>query len=419
MLRRIRISLISCIAIAWLAPNVAGAQSARDAVKAHVDKNLDSKDKKPGRSNRSNRARSQSSGPTQNGQAGEAVTLEFTDSELVNPTGPKLPRRLLPGIASYLRLNLKFDTAYRGWLPQQYDSTEVDIASYLTWSVAAKGKFFKYITLRRGSYESNGLSSPRSRNAAVAATAGKHVPKAAKALAYIGFPFLKTWQPIIRYEARAFNTTATPKIPVCIVNYEDSADLMDCPRQQRQLQMISSYETFVAGIRYASPAPSTSIFATRKGKMPPGYLGLGLLSYRKPYQVTIDGDTLEEYLFDGHFRGAGLAFGGKLGGGARRFFANIDFQVGLGEVALTRDFRLNDVAPDDWLIGYLQGNAHAGFRFVLYDGPPTIYFRPSISVGGASFHFVNTRSDEEGSDSAPTVNWDLLWSTRAALEFAL
>lgn len=420
MPRSIGLVLISCVALHGFASSRVQAQSARDAVKDHVDKNLDPKSKDKGKSKtRSDRDRRPTNATTSSHEEGTPVTLDFTDSELVNPTGPKLPLRLLPGIASYLRLDFKFDAAYRGWLPQQYDSTDVDIASYLTWSVAVKGKLFKYLTLHRGSYESNGLSSPRSNRPAVAAEVGKHVPKAAKALAYIGFPFLKTWQPVIRYEARAFNTTASPKIPVCIVDYDDSADLADCPREQRALEMVSSYETLVAGILYTSQAPSTSIVATSKSKIPPMYFGLGLLSYRKPYQVTIDGDTLEEFLFDGHFRGAGFALGGKLGGGARRFFANVDLQVGLGEVALTRDFRLNDVTPDDWLIGYVQGNAHAGFRFVVYDGPPTVYVTPSVSAGGASFHFVNTRADGAGSDSAPTVNWDLLWSTRAALEIAL
>ncbi len=403
-----------------LAPAVtstrAQAQSARDAVKDHVDKNLDKKERDKKRRKRDNGSRGRTTGQGHQGE-GTPVTLGYAeDSELVNPNSTKLPIRLFPGISNLLRLNLKLDTAYRGWLPQQYKSADVNIASYLTWSVALKGKFFKYITLRRGSYESNGLSSPRNRNASVAAKIGNQSPKAAKALAYIGFPFLKTWQPIIRYEARAFSTTASPKIPVCIVDYEDSADLMDCPREQRDLTMISSYETLVAGISYLSSEPSTSMIATRKGRIPPVYLGLGLLSYQKPYQVTIDGDTLEEFLFDGHFRGAGLAAGTTLGGGARRFFATADLQVGLGEIALTRDFDLGEVAPDDWLIGYIQGNLHAGFRFVVFDGPPTIYFRPSLSVGGASFHFVNTQGNSE---DAPTLNWDLLWSTRAAFEIAL
>ena len=405
MFRVISISLAACFVLT----SSAEAQTVKDAVKDHVDKGLDPK-KKDKRKKKPSKSRPS----TQNG--GEPVALELIDDpELVNPNSVKLPIRLF---SDYLRLNLKVDTAYRGWLPQQYSSADVDIASYLTWSVAIKGKFFKYITLHRGSYESNGLSSPRTKNAAVAAQVGSLSPKAAKALAYIGFPFLKTWQPVIRYEARAFSTSATPKIPVCIVDHDSSADLMDCPRTESKLRMISSYETLIAAVRYAPSAPSKSIIATKHSKLPPVYLGMGLLSYRKPYQVTIDGDTLEEFLFDGRFRGAGLAMGGNLGGGARRFFADVDLQIGLGEVALTRDFKLNDVTPNDWLIGYVQGNLHTGFHFVVYEGPPTIYFRPSISAGGASFHFVNTSAQEGDQSSSPTLNWDFLWSARAALEFA-
>ncbi len=407
-------ALLSGCAILFLGVGLARAQSARDAVRGHVDKNLDKKKKRSRSQGRGSRSQPRVT-PGSDTNA-EPISFDMTDPELANPTGPKLPIRLFPGISNLLRLNLKFDTAYRGWLPQQYESTTVDIGSYLTWSVAMRGKFFKYITLRRGSYESNGLSSPRNRNAAVAAQVGKHTPKAAKALAFIGFPALKTYQPIIRYEARAFSTSATPNIPVCIVDYDDSADLENCPRQQRALEMVSSFETLVAGINFISEAPSHSFAATAKGKLPPVYLGLGLLSYRKPYQVTVDGDTLEEFLFDGHFRGAGLAFGGTFGGGARRFFANADVQVGLGEVQLTRDFALSEVTPEDWLLGYIQGNVHAGYRFVVFEGAPTVYFRPSASIGGASFHFVDTSGE---ADSSPTVNWDILWSARAALEVAL
>ncbi len=414
----LRIPLIAALFVA--APSIANAQSAKDAVRDHVDKNLDSKKDKrrdgQRNSGRANSGRSSSRRSSTAAEDGTPITLDMTDPELANPTGPKLPIRLFPGVSNLLRLNLKLDTAYRGWLPQQYESTDVDIASYLTWSVAVKGKFFKYITLQQGSYESNGLSSPRNRRASVAAQVGKHSPKAAKALAFIGFPALKTFQPIIRYEARAFSTTASPNIPVCIVDYEDSADLENCPREQRALEMVSSFETLVAGINYISKTPSHSFAATPKGKLPPMYLGLGLLSYRKPYQVTIDGDTLEEFLFDGHFRGAGLAFGGEFGGGAKRFFAKADVQVGLGEVGLTRDFDLSEVTPEDWLLGYVQGNVHAGYRFVVFEGAPTVYFRPSVSAGGASFHFVNTSGE---ADSAPTVNWDFLWAARAALEVAL
>ncbi len=438
MAREIRKALLLCItaaALPLLAQGTATAQTVRDAVKGHVDKELDrpkpdrdqdNQDRR-GQDRRGQDRRGQdrsrrSEGNSNLREDGTPVTIELMeDQELVNPSGPKLPIRIFPGISNLLRLDLKFDSAYRGWLPQQYSSANVDVASYLTWSVAVKGKFFKYITLYRGSYESNGLSSPRNKKASVAALVGKHIPKAAKALAYIGFPIFKTIQPIIRYETRSFSTSATPKIPLCIVDFESSADLdlMTCPKTTNRLSMISSYETLVAGIRITPDVRSTSMLATRKAKLPPMYVGLGLLSYRKPYQVTIDGNTLEEVLFDGHFRGAGLALGTNLGGGARRFFATADFQIGLGEVALTRDFTLNEVTPDDWLLGYMQGNLHAGYQFVLYDGPPTIYFRPSASVGGASFHFINTQADDGASAGTPTLNWDFLWSARTAIVIAL
>lgn len=442
MPRITRNAVLLCASTALVLTGASGnsdAQSVRDKVKEHVDKELE--DPNSGREGQEREGRGQEreregSGQERDrrrdrrGQAspntdvqgeGTPVVLELMDdSELVNPTGPRLPIRLFPGISDLLRLDLKIDAAYRGWLPQQYSSASVDVANYLTYRVALKGKFFKYVTLHKASYEANGLSSPRNKKASVAALIGKHTPKAAKALAYIGFPIFKSWQPIIRYETQTFSTSATPKIPLCIVDFQSSADadLADCPKTTNSLRMNSSYETFVAAIRFSPDVRSTSVIATRKAKLPPVYVGMGLLSYRKPYQVTIDGNTLEEFLFDGHFRGAGLAFGTNLGGGARRFFASADIQVGLGEVALTQDFKLNEVTPDDWLLGYVQGNIHAGYRFVLYDGPPTVYFRPSASVGGASFHFINTSSDESGNQGSPTLNWDFLWSARTAIEIA-
>lgn len=339
------------------------------------------------------------------------------DPELVNPSG-KLPKRFLP---KTLSLDLKIDGAYRGWLPQQYRAASVDIASYATYRISLRGKFFKYISLHRGHYESTGLVAPRNKKASVSAQAGALAPKGAKALAYIGFPFFKTWQPVVRYESQSFNTSATPKIPLCIVDRKTSTttDISNCPKETTKLEMISSFETVVAGVRWNPSIESRSFLATSKGKLPPMYAGLGLMSYNKPYQVNVDGDSLDDYLFDGIFRGVGLALGTAVGGGPRRFFGKIDLQVGLGEVSLTDDLTLNEVAPADWLIGYVQGNLNAGYAFVLFDGPPTIYFKPMISAGGASFHFVKTKTPEDEPVTAPNLNWDLLWSARAAIEFAL
>jgi hypothetical protein len=420
---------LAAVAVACLLASPAAAQTIRDGVKDHVDKSLDKdkdkpKDKDKGKQSNRRSSRTGNSRPNPDSSTrstsgtGETYTLtSFDDPELAANRG-KLPKRIFP---ETLRLDLKLDAAFRGWLPQQYQAASVDVASYATWRVSLKGKFFKYISLHRGHYESNGLVAPRNKKASISAGIGQHSPKAAKALAYIGFPFLETWQPIIRYEAQSYNTTATPNVPVCIVDRDvsGSTDISNCPRTMGQLQMISSFETFVAGVRYASPAESKSFFATSKSKLPPLYVGLGVMSYNKPYQVNVDGDTLDDFLFDGIFRGLGLAFGTEVGGGPRRFFGKVDMQVGLGEVSLTNDLTLNEVAPSDWLIGYVQGNLNAGYAFVLYDGPPTIYFKPVVSAGGASFHFVKTKTKSGEMATAPNVNWDFLWSARAAIEFAL
>ena len=56
--------------------------------------------------------------------------------------------------------------------------------------------------------------------AAVAAQVGSYIPKAAWLLGVLGFPFFKIWEPIIRYETRAFHTEARPERPVCVVTPE-------------------------------------------------------------------------------------------------------------------------------------------------------------------------------------------------------
>jgi hypothetical protein len=434
---------LATVALICVFVTPAAAQTVRDKVKEHVDKHLDDKDqkkkKKPAKKKSSSHpaGRPVGAGPDvggggggrgeggeggEGGQGGEGegggveVVGLADDSELAADR-QKLPRRVLPW---NLALDLKVDGAYRGWAPQQYDSAEVDIAGYFTWSVAVKLKPFSWLTVHQAHYESNGLESPRNSKASVAAQAGSYVPKAAWVLAWLGFPFFKEWQPTIRYEARAFSTTATPKQPVCIVDRDESGDLMDCPLTTSRLRMISSFETLVAGVLWKPRYGANNVFATYDRTGPPLYAGVGLMSYHKPYQVTIDGDTLEEYLFDGRFRGAGLALGGNFGGGPRRFFADIDMQVGVGEVSLTDDLTLNEVAPDDWMIGYIQGNLNLGYKFVLWDGPPTMYFQPALSAGGASFHFVRTSAKEgdAGENSSPNLNWDFLWSARGAIEFA-
>ncbi len=268
----------------------ARAQRIRDKVKDHVGNELEGEDKEkrqkpaktppPATTPRQPTPRPAPTGPPD--PNAKTVTFSLTGDDLAQATRPPdkdgLPRRLFAG---YLALDLKLDGAYRGWLPQQYDLVDVDVGGYYTWSVALRGKFFKYVNLHRGYYESNALAAPRNHEASVAVKTGSYVPKAAWFLGVIGFPFLDVWEPVIRYEARSFDTTATPQAPVCIVNRDTntSMDLGSCARTMQQLKVVSSFETLIVGVRYHREKDSGAVIRSSNEKTPPIIFGLGLLSY--------------------------------------------------------------------------------------------------------------------------------------------
>jgi hypothetical protein len=186
------------------------------------------------------------------------------------------------------------------------------------------------------------------------------------------------------------------------------------------LKIVSSFETFVAGVRYDhSKSGSPVVEEKTSTKIPPIFFGVGLMQYRKPYQLTIDGYTLDDYLFDARFRGIGLALGTNLGGGLDNWFSDIDMQIGAGEASLTDKITLNELVPNGQVIGYVQGTAGLGYRFVLIHAAPTLILVPEAHVGGATFFLVDTKSHKSTNDSAtstsPNVNWDLLWSVQASL----
>jgi hypothetical protein len=176
----------------------------------------------------------------------------------------------------------------------------------------------------------------------------------------------------------------------------------------------------VAGVRYDHSKSGSVVVEEKKStKIPPIFFGVGLMQYRKPYQLTIDGFTLDDYLFDARFRGAGLALGTDLGGGLDNWFSGIDMQIGLGEASLTDKITLNELVPNGQLLGYVQGTAGLGYRLVLIHAAPTLVFVPEVHAGGATFFLVDTKSHKSTSDSAestsPNVNWDFLWSVQASL----
>jgi len=399
------------------------AQDVRDVVRDHLEQELErekEKDPPPMRAQPKPAARRYSAPPAQREPApaadGVTVTIASDKPEPPQPAGPRLPQRLFE---RYVQLDLKLGGGWRGWLPQQFPHVKVNAGSYYVWTVEVRVKLFRFLNLHRGYYESNALAGPRTEEAAVAAQVGSYIPKAAWLLGVLGFPLFKAWEPILRYESRAFHTEARPKQPVCVVTDAVASDLSSCERSAEPLRMTSGFETFVAGVRYDQGKEPSAVIGPQASKLPPITFGVGLLSYRKPYQVNVDGNTLEGYLFDGRFRGAGLMLGTDIGGGVDRFALNVDAQLGLGEVKLTRNLKLNSLAPEDWWMGYLLGNVNLGYNLPLYRGTPTLMFVPQLSLGGAYFFFFKTQNRSSDRSDAATANWDLLWSAHASLVLSI
>jgi hypothetical protein len=182
-----------------------------------------------------------------------------------------------------------------------------------------------------------------------------------------------------------------------------------------ELKIISGFETFVAGVSYDHSKSGSPVLSAKAQKFPPIFFGVGLMQYRKPYQLNIGSYQVPDYLFDARFRGAGLALGTELGGGLDNYFAEIDAQLGLGEVSLTEDITLNELVPNDQLIGYLQGNVTLGYRLPLIRAAPTLVFVPAVKAGGATFFLVDTQTEQDETVTSPGVNWDFLWTVQASL----
>ncbi|MBN2714477.1 MAG: hypothetical protein JXX14_01405 [Deltaproteobacteria bacterium] len=357
----------------------------------------------------------------------DVVTIAKFYHDPAEPTPrEKLPKRV---IHKWFRLDPMAGIAYRGWVPQSYPDVETDIANYFTWTVELKGRFFNLVSLKKGHYEANGLSSPRHPYKENAAKYGSYGAKAAFFLAELGIPIMKAWEPVVRYEARSFQTTAKPKngAAVCIVDFESSAnDECVIPeegdpnyRPGNTLTVQSAYETAVIGVTYYPSKNPSPVLEDSNGKKPPFFFGLGYLSYVKPYQVSLNGMVLNELLFTGRFYGGGLAFGTKLGGGVNRPQVDIWTQFGLGAARLTRDMTLNELAPKDWVIGYIQGNLTVTFPWAPFEFAPTVLLVPSVEASGATFFFIETQKDSDEEFVMPLVNWDLIYCAKLSLVVTL
>jgi hypothetical protein len=315
-----------------------------------------------------------------------------------------------------------------GWYMQQYPSVDVAAQGYFVWGIEAKMKLFKLINVHRGYYESNALAGPRREGAVVAQDIGKHAPKAAWLLATVGVPISRAWEPIIKYETRAFKTSAQPHSPVFVLPHDADPDT-DLPADltgasTERVELVSSFETFVAGVRYTHSKDPSAVIGSKKDAIPPFYLGVGLLAYGKPYQVTVGDAVLDEVLFDARFRGAGLAFGLDTKARPYAFSVDVEGQTGLGEVRLLENLTLNELLPQaenrqglqppKWLIGYVTGNVTVGYLLPLMQTMPTPMIGASVSGGGATFFYFKTQAEEGETVDAPPLNWDLLWGARAS-----
>lgn len=414
------------VAITWAVPGAeVRAQSIRDSVRQHVGEGLERKPKesapsKPAsKSSKPKRPRRPRSGegvaPTPAGS--EASPPEQENEEEVPPE-ERLPKRVL---GKNLELDAKIGSGVRGWYPDQYPLVSISHASYFTWALDLKAKLFKLIRLHRGYYESNGLKGPRTRGAVIARDVGQLVPKAAWLLGTLGVPLSRRWETLVSYETRSFVTRATPAAGVAIVERSTpaDADFSTLPRSSGPLEFVSGFETLVLGVRYYADRGGAGLVGEKSRGLPPMYFGVGFTQYSKPYQVRVGSDALDELLFDGRFRGAGLAYGLSTGRQIERPYVELDAQVGLGQVSLLDDLTLNELLPDDWLLGYVQGDVTVGYVLPLLRTRPSLLLTGELSVGGATFFYFRVSEGDSGQAPALPLNWDLLWGAHVSLTLPL
>jgi hypothetical protein len=338
----------------------------------------------------------------------------------VPPVAPeeRLPLRLF---GKNFELDTKLGGGIRGWYPEQYALVRVDPASYLTWSLDLKAKLFGFLRLHRGYYESNGLRGPRTKGAVVARDVGQFVPKAAWLLGTLGVPLGRRWETMVSYETRSFVTRARPSAPVAIADRKSPAsmDLAQLPRSDQALEFVSGFETLVLGVRYFFERGNAGLVGDVSGPIPPMYLGVGFTQYSKPYQVKVGDDTLDEILFNGRFRGVGLAYGFATSRHIDVPYLSLDSQLGLGEVSLLDQLTVNELLPEDWLIGYLQGNVTLGYILPLLRTRPTPLLTGELTAGGATFFYFQIQDGDEQTSPTLPLNWDLFWAAHVSLTLPL
>ena len=395
------------VSVLLYAPS-ASAQTIGGTVQQHADEHLQPKKKKKKRSSHPSSHRPARPAPVYGPPPQQPPPAK--------PSGPSFPIRV---IGKNLQLDPQLGVAYRGWYAQQYPTVAVSSQAYATWSISTKLRLFRLLSVDRGYYESNALSAPRHSGASIAAQAGKFVPKTARVLGAIGIPMDWIIEPLILYETRAYETTATPNKPVRIIPRSASRNQQntDFPLTQEPLTMVAGFESFVVAGKY-NPEKGGMIGGPT-GDFPPFYLGVGVLQYTKPYQFNVGDAVLDEFIFDARFRGAGLALGFATPEKADSFYADFSGMAGMGEVRLLDDLTLNEVVAADTYIGYAQANLIVGYLYPLLRTKPTLMLGANVSMGGATFFFFKTQYQQDEQIETPALNWDLLWGAQAYLVLPL
>lgn len=398
----------------------AHSQTIGDRVRDHVDTELEKKPKPKKKKKKKRRKKKKRERPERRSRPAARQQAPATDpaqqqvdEALANaPRGSDLPIRI---IGKQLMIDPQFGFGYRGWRPQGFRTVDVSTGNYFTGRIEVQAKIFGFLKLNRGFYETNAIRAPQRKGAVVAEAAGQAAPKVTVLFGVLGVPLDFNWEPMIAYQARAYEVKATPTENVRVIPHSASEndDLTAFPLSREQLEIVSRVETLVGAVRYKPTKKYSGLVGeSYSGWIPPFYLGVGFMSYAKPYQVTVGDATLDELLFDARFRGLGLALGFDIPRVPDNFFVNFETQIGIGQVKLTKDLTLNEALPDDWFIGYSQGAATVGYLQPLARTAPTPLLGISASGGWATFFFFKTQRAEGETFDAPPLNWDAFWAGR-------
>lgn len=397
-------AVVTVFSLALALPSVAAAESVRAAISDHLAKELPTASNETNTSSDSGTSRGSGAAP------GDADTGEPADESASAPPelAPVLSRSGLSLFGRQAFLDVSVAHRMQVWLPAQNPAVHLAAAPYRTFRLELRGGVDGLFSLHQLALETDGSTWVGWRGPAVSPAAGASGIGAAAALASIGLPFLRFggarwWEPIIRYEVSSYATTATPSRPVCLVppDGDTGADPPACDRTDGPLRMASRFESLVVGIQLAS-ASGTFVNA-----------GVDVIRQRKPYQVNVDGRTLDDFLFDARFGGAGAALGFGVGGDQGPSLRG-GVHFGAAWVSLTNDLSLGDVLPAGWGLEYFRWSATLGYGHVLWKGPPLVQLRAGLDGSGS--YFIYTRDDAE---ETPTLSRDLFFTGRLALVLML